>query len=72
MSQLAEEKLVIFESSPSDSRKRRWWLSKAGIARHDEMMALALTAETEMVAGLTSEELEISLRAMRIMLGNLG
>ncbi|SDH96875.1 hypothetical protein SAMN04488245_11150 [Alloyangia pacifica] len=46
MSQLADEKLLIFKSSPSDSRKRRWWLSKAGFARHDEMMALALTAET--------------------------
>lgn len=72
LNQLAERKLVTFRSSPSDSRKRWWWLSKAGIARHDELMALALTAETEMLAGLTQEELDISLRAMRVMLSNLG
>lgn len=69
---LESEGFLTFEASPTDTRKRRWWLSDEGLKRHDEIMSVALGCEAEMVEGLSPPELETCLKALRIMLRNFG
>lgn len=59
-----------YEATPSDTRKRRWWLTEDGLRLHDQILAIALECESEMVSGLAPDELEICLGALRRMLAN--
>ena len=69
--QLEASDHVRFESLPSDPRKRRWWLSKAGQRIHDKMQVIALACEDEMLEGISAEELEVYVRVMHRMLSNV-
>lgn len=64
--------LLTYEASPTDVRRRHWWLSDTGRAMHSDLMAVALECEAELVKGLGPEDLEVCLGAMRIMLKNFG
>lgn len=62
---------LAFEASPSDERKRNWWLTEAGRALHDEILAIALGCEAEMVDGVMPDDMEAFLRVMSRFLSNL-
>ena len=68
---LDKKGIVAYEASPTDNRKRRWWLSEKGLKTHDDLLALALQCEEEMIAGIAPEDLEALLDIMRKMLTNL-
>ena len=63
--------IVTYEASPTDERKRRWWLSEKGLKIHDDLLAIALGCEEEMIADVAAEDLETFLRVMQKMLINL-
>lgn len=62
---------LAFKASPSDERKRSWWLTEDGQALHNEILAVALGCEAEMVDGVTPEDMEAFLRVMSRFLSNL-
>ncbi len=68
---LHDEGLVRFEASPTDPRKRRWWLSEQGLEAHEKIMVIALDCEAEMLAGISPADLETFLKVMRRMLSNI-
>ena len=68
---LDREGIVTYEASPTDDRKRRWWLSEKGLKIHDDLLAIALRCEEEMVADVAPEDLETLLGVMQKMLNNL-
>lgn len=63
--------LLRYVTADMDVRRRRWWLNDAGYALHDEILALALAREANLVRGATPEDLEAFLRVMRCMLANV-
>ena len=68
---LHEGGYITYEASPTDDRKRRWWLSDKGQATHDQILAIALGCEGEMLDGVAPQDLEVFLRVMRQLAGNL-
>ncbi|MFV0382646.1 MarR family winged helix-turn-helix transcriptional regulator [Paracoccus sp. (in: a-proteobacteria)] len=63
---------VTFDASPTDPRKRKWRLSGKGLQTHDEILAIALGCEAEMLEGVPPGDLETFLRVMRHLDKNLG
>ncbi|MCA0871508.1 MarR family winged helix-turn-helix transcriptional regulator [Seohaeicola saemankumensis] len=68
---LNEAGYLSFEAPGADTRKKVWWLNDRGYARHDEILAIALGREEQLIAGTDPEDLEAFLRVMRIMRGNV-
>ncbi len=68
---LSEEGYVLYEASPTDPRKRHWRLSEKGLAVHERILEIALSCESDLVAGVAPEHLETCLLVMRQMLANL-
>lgn len=69
---LHEGGFLTFRASPTDERKRRWWLSDKGLATHDEILSIALSCEAEMLGDVPAEDIETFLRVMRQLRVNLG
>ena len=69
---LEEAGLVGFEALPTDSRKRWWTLSPEGQAVHARVLAIALSCERQMMAGIDPAEKAFFLKVMKQMLDNLG
>ena len=59
------------EASSSDPRKRRWRLTDKGLKAHDDIMAIALSCEAEMVEGLGDDELTMLVAGLKKLLANL-
>ncbi|TRW95333.1 winged helix-turn-helix transcriptional regulator [Paracoccus sp. M683] len=59
-----------FDSAPNDPRKRRWSLADEGLRVHNEIMAVALESEEDMVQGLTPDQLDSFLKTLRQILAN--
>jgi DNA-binding MarR family transcriptional regulator len=68
---LEEAGLVRYEASPTDTRKRWWWLSEAGQATHARVLSIALACEAQMMADVTPEDRKVFLKVMKQMLSNL-
>lgn len=62
---------VAFEANDSDPRRRIWWLSDAGHALHERVLAIALERERSLLRGVDPADLEIALRVMRRMNQNV-
>jgi len=71
LAQLDAKGFLAFEASRSDPRKRVWWLSDAGRAIHDDILAIAIGFEAEMVDGVSPEEMDTFLKVMSRFLSNL-
>ncbi len=71
LKQLQTKGYLAFEASPSDERKRYWRLTEEGRVIHDDILAVALACEAEMVAGVESEDMRAFLRVMSRFLSNL-
>lgn len=69
---LEEKGFVSFLASPTDERKRRWWLNSAGYKLHDDLLALALVREEKLIEDIDPTDLETFLRVARQMLHNAG
>ncbi|MFV0243593.1 MAG: MarR family winged helix-turn-helix transcriptional regulator [Qingshengfaniella sp.] len=61
-----------YRAPPTDPRKRQWWLSDKGLRIHDDILAIALNCEAEMLADVPPRDLEVCLRVLRRMRENLG
>lgn len=62
---------LTFEAEETDPRKKRWWLSDAGRAVHDECLHIALECEADMIEDLPPEDLETCMQVLRHMLHHL-
>lgn len=71
LSRLSEAGYLDFEAPGADSRKKIWWLNPKGLARHDEILAIALDRENQLITGADPQDLEAFLRVMRIMRANV-
>lgn len=59
------------EATTSDPRKRRWRLTAKGLKAHDDIMAIALGCEADMVEGLAEDEIDHLARSLKKLLANL-
>lgn len=59
---------VTYQAPSPHSRNRSWRLSEAGLDLHERILERALKAESELVEGLTPQELESCLKVLRHML----
>jgi DNA-binding MarR family transcriptional regulator len=71
LTRLQELGYTRFKASPTDPRKRIWWLNKEGYALHDRLIEIALERERKLIAGADPDDLEAFLRVMRIMRCNV-
>lgn len=58
-------------ASEKDPRKRRWWLNDKGYKLHALILSIALSREEALIEDIDPEDLEASIRAMRIMMTNV-
>jgi DNA-binding MarR family transcriptional regulator len=58
-------------TSENDPRKRRWWLNEKGYELHAQIIRIALGREEALIEGIDPEDLEATLRAMRLMMKNV-
>lgn len=58
-------------SSETDPRKRTWSLNEAGYALHGTILKLAIGREEALLKGVDPQDLEATIRAMRIMMKNV-
>lgn len=58
-------------SSERDIRKRQWWLNDKGYQLHNTIIGYSLGRERTLIEGADPEDLEATLRVMRLMLDNL-
>lgn len=68
---LLEKGLLAYDQVSGDPRKRRWRLSEDGLQMHESLLSVALSCETNLVAGVSQEDLNIFLKVMRQMLANI-
>lgn len=59
------------ETSETDPRKKRWRLNRKGYDLHEAIMRIALAREETLIAGADPQDLEATIRVMRIMLKNV-
>lgn len=64
---LNDADLAECEIVSADVRKKKWQLTKAGCALHDQILLSALERERKLIAGCDPEDLESFLRVARIM-----
>ncbi|RUM20462.1 MarR family transcriptional regulator [Rhizobium vallis] len=55
------------QASESDPRRRNWRLTSTGYTLHDNILAIAVRREEQLIAGVDPEELEVFLRVIRQM-----
>jgi len=60
-----------YEVPGLDARKKIWWLNKKGYAMHDEIFAVALGRERQLITDADPADLEAFLRIMRLMRNNV-
>ncbi|WP_429817543.1 MarR family winged helix-turn-helix transcriptional regulator [Ensifer sp. B1-9] len=53
--------------SETDPRRKNWRLTSTGYTLHDNILAIALRREEQLIAGVDPEDLEVFLRVMRRM-----
>lgn len=58
-------------SAETDPRKRTWWLNDKGYKLHATIIEIALAREKALIDGIDTEDLEATIRAMRIMMSNV-
>lgn len=58
-------------SSARDARKRRWWLNEDGYQLHNTIIGHSLARERTLIEGADPEDLEATLRVLRLMMTNL-
>ncbi|WP_127104613.1 MarR family winged helix-turn-helix transcriptional regulator [Pararhodobacter zhoushanensis] len=71
LSKLSEQGILDHEISEQDIRRRTWALNDKGYALHDAVLAVALDRENTLISGVEPQDLEIFLKVMRQMHGNL-
>lgn len=59
------------EVSETDPRKKRWRLNRKGYDLHEQIIRIALAREETLIEGADPEDLEATIRVMRLMLENL-
>lgn len=60
-----------FDVPGADGRKKIWWLNKAGMAMHDDILTVALERERQLISQVDPNDLEAFLRVMRQMRANV-
>ncbi|MGV2071176.1 MULTISPECIES: MarR family winged helix-turn-helix transcriptional regulator [Rhizobium/Agrobacterium group] len=68
---LDEQGYLDSEVSETDPRKKRWRLNQRGYDLHEEIMRIALAREETLIEGADPQDLEATIRVMRIMLKNV-
>jgi Transcriptional regulators len=68
---LTEIGFLDHEASEQDVRRKTYALNDKGYALHDEILAIALERERQLIKGVDPQDLEAFLRVMRVMKGNL-
>lgn len=60
-----------FEAQEGDPRKKIWWLNEKGYKLHDDILALALERERQLIRDIDPDDLEAFLKVMRLMRRNV-
>lgn len=71
LTRLLEQGYLEFEASEGDPRKKIWWLNEKGYRLHDDILALALERERQLIRDIDPDELEVFLEVMRRMRRNV-
>ena len=71
LARLEDMGLLSQERQPNDPRKRIWWLNASGQEMHDKILEIALERERRLIEGVSPEDLEAFLRAIRKMFSNV-
>lgn len=71
LARLSKAGFLGHEVPGSDARKKTWWLNHTGLALHDEILAVALGRERQLITGVDPVDLEAFLRVMQTMRGNV-
>ncbi len=67
LKQLLLQGYLSFSASPTDSRRKIWWLNTRGYGLHDKILTIALERERELIEGIAPDDLETFLKVVRTM-----
>lgn len=71
LTRLYDQGYLEFEAPEGDPRKKIWWLNEKGYRLHDDILALALERERQLIRDIDPDDLEAFLKVMRLMRRNV-
>ncbi|KIC45918.1 hypothetical protein RA28_09675 [Ruegeria sp. ANG-S4] len=71
LARLEAKNLVEYESLESDERRKKWFLSKKGMALHDEILEVALARLRVMLDGFSEQDIQDFNRLLQLFMDNM-